>query len=141
DDVKGDAEKGAELFIRQGCVACHTTSSDQAPKGPYMGQVGAILNREQLAESILKPNASISQGFATVSLATEDGKTMVGFVSAETADKVELRDIAGGVHKFKSADVKERKELEMSMMPAGLANALSVEEFASLIAYLESMKG
>ena len=33
-----------------------------------MGQVGAILSRDQIAESILKPNASISQGFATVSI-------------------------------------------------------------------------
>ncbi len=28
-----------------------------------MGQIGSIMNREQIAESILKPNASISQGF------------------------------------------------------------------------------
>ena len=37
-------------------------------------------------------------------------------------------------------DVKEKKELEMSTMPPGLANALSLEEFASLISYLQSMK-
>ena len=69
-DVKGDPKKGEILFTKQGCIACHTVSPDQSPKGPYMGQVGAILSRDQIAESILKPNASISQGFATCLLYT-----------------------------------------------------------------------
>ena len=141
DDIKGDAKKGELLFTRQGCIACHSTSADQPAKGPYMGQVGSILSREQIAESILKPNASISQGFATVSLATKDGKSMVGFISAQTADDLEMRDIAGQVHKFKNADIKTKTELEISMMPPGLANALSMEEFASLVAYLAGNKG
>ncbi|MED5586920.1 MAG: NPCBM/NEW2 domain-containing protein [Verrucomicrobiota bacterium] len=140
-DVKGDAKKGEALFTRQGCIACHTTRSDQAPKGPFMGQVGSILSRDQIAESILKPNASISQGFATVSLSTKDKKTMVGFVTAETADTLEMRDIAGQVHRFSKNNIAGRKELPISMMPAGLANALSIEEFASLLSYLEGMKG
>ena len=105
-----------------------------------MGQVGAILTREQIAESILKPNASISQGFATVQIDTTDGKTLVGFVSAETADTLELRDITGNVTKLKSGDVKDRKELDLSMMPPGLANALSLQDFASLIDFLASRK-
>ena len=140
-DVKGDAKKGELLFAKQGCIACHTTSSDQAPKGPYMGQVGSILSRDQIAESILKPNASISQGFATVSLSAKGGKTMVGFITAESADALEMRDIAGQVHRFKKSDVTGRKELPISMMPPGLANALSIEEFSSLLSYLQGMKG
>ena len=140
-DVKGEAKKGEALFTRQGCIACHTTRSDQAPKGPFMGQVGSVLSRDQIAESILKPSASISQGFATVSLSTNDNKTMVGFVTAETADTLEMRDIAGQVHRFKKNGIAGRKELPISMMPAGLANALSIEEFASLLSYLEGMKG
>ncbi len=140
-DVKGNAKKGEALFTKQGCNACHTTRSDQAPKGPFMGQVGSILSRDQIAESILKPNASISQGFATVSLSTKDKKTLVGFVTAETADTLEMRDIAGQVHRFQKNNVAGRKELPISMMPAGLANALSIEEFASLLSYLEGMKG
>ena len=105
-----------------------------------MGQVGAVLTREQIAESILKPNASISQGFATVSVETKDGKALVGFITAQTADKVEMRDIAGQVHTVKVANIKSKHELETSMMPAGLANSLTMEDFASLIAYLASQK-
>tara|TARA_R110002096_G_scaffold11515_6_gene42346 strand:- start:3964 stop:6996 length:3033 start_codon:yes stop_codon:yes gene_type:complete len=141
DTHKGDPKKGAAIFTTQGCIACHTTEVGQPLKGPHMGQVGAVLSREQIAESILKPNASISQGFATVMISTKDGKSVTGFVTGETSDQLELRDIAGQVHKVKAADVAQRHELEISMMPPGLANALSVDDFASLVAYLASKKG
>ena len=140
DDLKGDIKRGEKLFTQQGCIACHTITKDQPLKGPYMGQVGAILTRDQIAESILKPNASISQGFATVMVSKKDGGAMSGFVSAETAGEVEMRDIAGNVHKIKTANIKDRQELEMSMMPPGLANTLSLQDFASLVDFLKSKK-
>jgi putative heme-binding domain-containing protein len=98
------------------------------------------MNREQIAESILKPNASISQGFATVMITAKGDKSYMGFVTAETADKVTLRDIGGNVSTVKTADILSRKEMETSMMPPGLANSLSYEEFASLITYLYGQK-
>jgi putative heme-binding domain-containing protein len=140
DTLQGDLVRGELLFTQQGCTACHTLTSDQPQKGPFMGQVGAILTREQIAESILKPNASISQGFATVEIDISGGKTLVGFVSEETADSLELRDITGNVTKLKSDAIKSRKELALSMMPPALANALSLQDFASLVDFLASRK-
>tara|TARA_Y100000814_G_scaffold233658_1_gene177525 strand:+ start:1333 stop:2196 length:864 start_codon:yes stop_codon:yes gene_type:complete len=140
-DVKGDPKKGEILFTKQGCVACHTLRSNESPKGPYMGQVGAILSRDQIAESILKPNASISQGFATVSVLTKDNKSLVGFITSENADAIEMRDISGKAYNFKVKNIKSRTELKISMMPAGLANSLSISDFASLLSFLEAQKG
>lgn len=140
-DVKGDPKRGEVLFTQQGCIACHTTSPDETPKGPYMGQVGAVLSRDQIAESILKPNASISQGFATVSVLTKDNKSMVGFITSESAEKIEMRDIAGQAHNFQVSNIKTRTELKISMMPEGLANSLSISDFASLVSFLANKKG
>jgi putative heme-binding domain-containing protein len=141
DKIKGDPALGKKLFVQQGCIACHSINKGDVMKGPFMGQIGAIMTRQQIAESILKPNASISQGFATVQITTKKGEILLGFVTRESADKIELRDITGAVHTFNSKDIKARKELETSMMPSGLANALSYEEFASLITYLSQQKG
>ena len=105
-----------------------------------MGQIGSIMTREQIAESILKPNASISQGFATVQITTKDNKNYVGFVSQESAEQLVIRNIAGQVFTVKAENIATRKELETSMMPAGLANALSYEEFASLVTFLSQQK-
>ena len=139
--AKGDPKKGEEVFARQGCMVCHTTKKGEALKGPFMGQVGAVLSPEQIAESILKPNASISQGFATVQVTTKDGQALVGFVTAQSAESIEVRDISGRASRIRTDNIKEQKKLDVSMMPAGLADSLSIEEFASLIAFLSSKKG
>lgn len=139
-EIKGDPVLGKSLFVQQGCMACHSIAAGEAMKGPFMGQIGSIMNREQIAESILKPNASISQGFASVLITTKDDQTRMGFVTGESADALILRDISGAAHTIKTADIKKREELENSMMPEGLANALSYEEFASLITYLSQQK-
>jgi putative heme-binding domain-containing protein len=138
--IKGEPAMGKALFVKQGCQACHTINKGELPKGPFMGQIGSIMNREQIAESILKPNASISQGFATVLITTKANKSFMGFVIAESVDKITMRDITGQSTTLKTADVLSRKEMETSMMPAGLANSLSYEEFASLITYLAQQK-
>ncbi len=138
--IEGDASKGEALFISQGCVACHSITKDQVMKGPFMGQVGSIMNREQIAESILKPNASISQGFSTVQISTKGGDNYVGFVTRESAEDLTIRNIVGTAKELKKSNIAERKELETSMMPAGLANALSFEEMASLVTYLSQQK-
>jgi putative heme-binding domain-containing protein len=140
DKIKGNPAVGKKLFSQQGCIACHTLKKGETPKGPFMGQIGSIMNREQIAESILKPNASISQGFATVRIITKEGKTLMGFVTAQSADRVVLRDITGTPHMIKTKDIKKREELKTSMMPTGLANSLSYDEFASLITFLSQQK-
>jgi len=138
--IKGNSALGKGIFARQGCVACHSLNKGEPLKGPFMGQIGSIMNREQIAESILKPNASISQGFASVLINAKGDKTYMGFVTSESADKITMRDIAGQVSTIKTADILKRQELETSMMPTGLANALSYEEFASLITFLSEQK-
>ena len=138
--IPGNAALGKELFTQQGCIACHSISKGETMKGPFMGQIGSIMNREQIAESILKPNASISQGFASVLINAKGDKSYMGFVTEESADKLVLRDITGQVTTIKVKDIISREELETSMMPPGLANSLSYEELASLITFLFEQK-
>lgn len=141
DKIKGNTADGKRIFVQQGCTACHSLTKDEVMKGPFMGQIGSIMSRKQIAESILKPNASISQGFSSVAITTKDGKGVMGFVTGESADKITLRDITGALHNVNTKDIKTREELKTSIMPPGLANSLSYEEFASLITFLFQQKG
>jgi putative heme-binding domain-containing protein len=138
--IPGNSAVGKELFTQQGCIACHSINKGDAMKGPFMGQIGSIMNREQIAESILKPNASISQGFASVLITAKGDKSYMGFITSESAERLVMRDIAGQVYTIKTKDVISRQELEDSMMPSGLANSLSYEELASLITFLSEQK-
>jgi putative heme-binding domain-containing protein len=138
--LKGDPAKGKALFAQQGCIACHSIKKGEKLKGPFMGQIGSIMTRQQIAESILKPSASISQGFATVTVTAKGNKTYMGFITEESAQKIVMRDIGGNVYTVKTADIISRKEMKTSMMPPGLANALSYDEFASLVSFLSQQK-
>lgn len=138
--VKGDPKQGNKLFTQQGCFACHSLNAGDPLKGPHLGQIGAILDREGLAMAILKPNDRISQGFATFNITLKDGMQYTGFISKETADQIELRNIAGQIFTIPTSKIKERKESHVSMMPAGLVNALSIEEFASMLTFLQNKK-
>ncbi len=140
DKIKGDPTQGAALFVQQGCKTCHAVDRSEVQKGPFMGQIGSIMNRQQIAESILKPNASISQGFSTVQIQTKGGNAYVGFVTEESADKLTIRNIAGAATTLAKSEITHRQELAYSMMPEGLANALSYQELASLVDYLAEQK-
>jgi len=138
---KGDAALGARLFEKQGCVNCHSVAKAEAIKGPYLGDITARYSRAELAESILKPSAKIAQGFETQKLALSSGQTYEGFVVRESGDEIEMRNSAGAVSILSKKDIDERGKSELSIMPAGLLDPLTPHDLASVLAYLESLKG
>jgi putative membrane-bound dehydrogenase-like protein len=137
--AKGTASRGQQLVSELGCTACHTVSAAEAPKGPYLGGIAGIMNRRQIAEAILQPNATISQGFATYQINLRDGSSVVGFIVREAADAITVRNIAGQESRVATATIASRTQLPISLMPEGLASGLTLNEFASLVDYLESL--
>jgi len=137
---RGNVKNGQRLFTQQGCVACHAVDPAAEQKGPYLGAAGAKFPREYLIESILDPNKVVAQGFQTSVFQMKDDSEQMGFVTAEADGVVTLRNIAGQVSKIKRADVRNERHLPQSMMPAGLAAGLTVEEFTSLVEYLVSLR-
>ncbi|MCG8584428.1 MAG: c-type cytochrome [Pirellulales bacterium] len=138
--AKGDAKLGARLFKQQSCIACHAVTPGQAPIGPQLVDIGKRYKRAQLIESIVKPSAVIAQGFGTNLFAMDTGKIHSGFVVREAADEVEIRTAEGKSIVLARDEIDERNESKLSVMPEGLVNNLTVEELASLLAYLESLK-
>ena len=138
--VKGDIRRGQMLFTQQGCIACHTVKPDQTLKGPYLGNIAATYGRSALAEAILEPGKSIAQGFATNVFRMRDGREHMGFVVREAAQLVTFRTMSAQEITVNRSEIREREVREgMSMMPGGLAAALSIEDLAALIAYLEDL--
>ena len=106
---------------------------------PCVG-IRARYSRAELTESILKPSAKIAQGFEPQKIATVDGRTYEGFIVRESGNEVELRDAQGSATILPKNDIDARAKGESSIMPTGLADALTMHDFASLLAYLESLK-
>jgi len=138
---KGNPELGAELFQRQNCTNCHTSTPDQPPKGPFLGGIATRYSRAELIESILKPSAKLAQGFETQKFATADGRLHEGFVTRESGDEVEIRNAAGEATVLPKDQIEERNKSDVSVMPVGLGDSLSAHDLASILAYFESLKG
>lgn len=136
----GDAKAGQDLYLRAGCIACHTVQADEPPKGPILSAVAKIYDRAALTESILKPNAKMAQGFESTWIKTKKGEQLEGFVTREGGDNLDLRNIAGQTVLVEKADIAERGHREQSMMPEGLMNAFTPAELANLLAWMESLK-
>ncbi len=133
------AKSGEDIYKK--CVACHTITKDGPQKGPYLGEVAKQYGRAELIESIVKPNDKMSQGFTTRWFEMKDGQRLMGFVTSEGAETIELRNTFGQVMQIKAADIVKRGEDKNSMMPPGLVNNHKPEELATLSAYFESLVG
>jgi putative heme-binding domain-containing protein len=135
----GQVASGEQVFQRLGCVSCHTVRTEDPLKGPYLGNIATIYKRRELAEAVLVPNKSIAQGFVANRFALKDGEDVEGFVVQEATDAITIRNIAAQELKINPADIVKRDKMEKSLMPEGLAATLTVQEFASLLDYLESL--
>jgi putative heme-binding domain-containing protein len=93
---------------------------------------------------VLKPSAKIAQGFASeriVAKATGGEVETIGFIVRESGEEVQLRDLTGKVTVVKKSDIKSRTPQAGSMMPEGLADAMTLDDFASLLKFLSTLKG
>ncbi len=139
--IKGTPARGREVFTTVvGCVKCHTTDRHDEPKGPFLGDVGGKFDAKYIVESIMKPSAKIAQGFDSVNIVVKGQGDYTGFVTKETADEVQVRDLTGKVTVVQKGSITKRAVIPGSMMPQGLVDNLSLDDFASLLTYLESMK-
>lgn len=138
DDKKGDAAKGRELMKTQACAACHSITDADPKRGPDLNLIGATLDREAIAEAILKPDAGIAKSW--VDVIAKDGTTYQGTLVEKSDTQVVVRNIAGIPTTLKAADVKEVKPSASTLMGPHLMDALTMDQFADIIAYLHSLK-
>ena len=137
----GDPVQGKEMYLRAGCIACHTVMPNEPPKGPILSAVAKVYDRAALTESILKPSAKIAQGFESQWFKTKKGEQIEGFVTREGGDSVDVRNIAGQAVTIEKGDIVERGKRETSIMPEGLLNAFTPADLTNLLAWLESLRG
>jgi putative heme-binding domain-containing protein len=141
----GDAAKGKQIFANAAgvaCIKCHQVNGvpGGGEVGPALTGVGAKYDRAKLIESLLYPSRQIFDGYEQTLVRTKDGNTYAGGVRGETADELTLVDSENRKTVIKKKDIDRRKVSELSMMPEGMHTGLKPEEFADLVAYLQSLK-
>jgi putative heme-binding domain-containing protein len=139
----GDATRGRKLFQSESltkCAVCHRVTGQGGEVGPDLTHIGGKFGRPHLIESLLEPSRQIVEGYRTSLLATKDGAVHTGIVKEQTAASLTLLDAAGKRMTLPVDEIAERRESPLSLMPQNLAEQLSAEQFADLVAYLETLR-
>ena len=143
----GDAKRGERLFFDQTaplggiCATCHAVRGKGGQIGPDLSTVAVNYKRPDLLTSLLEPGKTIALGFEQVMIETKGGETFLGALRQETGEALTVVGGDAVSHVVKTADVKSRKAIETSLMPAGLTLGLKPEDVADLLAYLETLRG
>lgn len=137
---KGDPAKGETIFRRAelSCLKCHAVSGAGGEIGPDLSPVGATSPVDYVINSILFPEMAVKEAFLMRSILTVDGKVYQGVVTDENDERVVLRDANGKEIVIPVEDIDGEKE-GGSLMPKGLANFLTDEEFLHLTRYISEL--
>jgi putative membrane-bound dehydrogenase-like protein len=139
----GDIDRGRRLFMdakAAACVKCHKVGKEGGDVGPDLSGVGAKYNRLQIAESVLDPSKQILDGYVMTVIETKAGLAIQGIVRTDQGEEVTLVDADGKKIVVKKADIESREKSKKSIMPDGLHIGMTINEFADLVSFLESLK-
>lgn len=138
---QGDAKRGAIVFYQPylTCTQCHTAGEQGKPLGPELTKPDKNSTAAHLVESILTPSKVIKKGFESLTIVTEDGKSITGLFVEEKNNVITLRDASqkGKLIRIPKSDIDEQVTNKVSIMPKGLVNQLtSRQQFLDLLRYL-----
>ena len=105
-----------------------------------MTEIGSKLPKEGQLEALLRPSAGVSFGYEGWELTMKDGSKMSGIIASKTESDVELKLPGGNKQSIKASEIKSMKKMSQSMMPEGLYQAMTTQELADLLEYLDGLK-
>jgi putative heme-binding domain-containing protein len=127
------------MYAASMCSSCHRIRGEGGEIGPDLTQLGTRFSVNDMLESIIEPNKTISDQYASTVLYLKNGRSVVGRLINQDDQKYSisqnpfapaiLRDIP-------KADVARTELAGVSVMPPGTINGLNEEELKDLLAYL-----
>src|SRR5262249_31719827 len=139
----GDAEAGRRVFFSPavGCARCHRIEDYGGQLGPDLSTIARAADAQKLMLSILEPSREIAPQFATHEVQTRDGGEHSGLLVGQGADgSITLLLADGRALLLSGSDVASQRPSTTSLMPAGLEQQLTVQDFRDLLAFLQSRK-
>ena len=108
--------------------------------GPDLSTIGSKYGKAELIQSILNPSAAIGYNFRSTVASLADGRTVTGLVVEEAPDRLVLKTAEGQRVTLRPSEIEERKQVEVSLMPEGLAQTMGEADFVDLLAFLQTLK-
>lgn len=135
--AQGDGKRGEQLFFAPGgaaCFNCHRVGIRGINFGPELTGIGQRSDSRNIIESILEPNAVITEGFSTHQVETKDAEYS-GVLLEESGLSLTLGLATGRRLTLAKKDITARRSLASSAMPS-FAELLTPQQCADLAAWL-----
>lgn len=132
--IAGDASRGLGVY-RRVCAGCHRHGDEGRAVGPD-ARTFAAHAPEKLLANILDPNADVQSGYHAFVCALDTGEQIYGIVTGETAASIDIKAVDGVETSIPRARIEGLRATNVSLMPEGLEQSLTVQDVADLIAFL-----
>jgi len=141
--ARGDASSGRRVFFSSsaGCARCHRIEDHGGQIGPDLSTIARGADREKLMQSILHPSRDIAPQFVAHTIEAKDGQEYTGLLIGQSVNEGTTLFMADGrAVLIPPSQVAAQTQSKVSLMPEGLADALTVQDFRNLLAFLLSRK-
>jgi putative heme-binding domain-containing protein len=132
--LRGAPERGRRIF-QDRCAACHQIGGEGQRVGPDLTGV-VTQGKEAVASAILEPNSRIRPGYETWFVQTRGLENHVGVVERPFPSALVLRRRDGVPLTFPVDALEYFEPQPWSLMPDGLEEGLSGQDFADLLDFL-----
>ncbi len=134
--MSGDPARGKKVFEEATCSKCHKLEGVGKHIGP---DLRALVDKspQALLVAVLDPNRAVEDRFLQYSAVTTDGLVLAGMLTEETSNSITLADAEGKLHTLLRKDVDELIGNNISSMPDGLKEKLSLQQMADLFAFID----
>jgi len=138
---RGDAANGERVF-RANCMGCHRVNAEGGRIGPDLSRIGAARSRDALVLRVRRNlEARAGNGFAPVTLTTEDGRAVSGVTKNEDLFSIQIMETTERIQGFDKDSLQSLDQPAGSLMPAFGPDRLSDSELDDLIRYLQTLRG
>ncbi len=140
--VPGDLNRGQSLFNgpKAACSTCHKIGYLGGEVGPELTKIGEVRSERDLLESIVYPSASFVRSYEPLQVTLKDGDNVNGILRNETAQELELVTGPGPTRHLLRSDIVQTQPGTVSIMPAGLGDALSHQELADILKFVKTVR-
>ncbi|MEO8270864.1 MAG: c-type cytochrome, partial [Aureliella sp.] len=133
-------EQGRAALAKASCVTCHRIGEQGSSTGPDLTHVGHRFDERALLESILLPSKEIDEKYRLSRYLLDNGTVITGRPASVGANvlTIETNSLPTQTVQVKRDEIEQTSQADISPMPSGLVNVLTLDEILDLIAYLKS---
>lgn len=133
---QGNEERGRALYFGKAiCYTCHTMQEKGGILGPDLTAIQNDRSVHDIIEAIVYPSVSFVRAYETYKITTTSGEFR-GTIQQKTPEMILLGTGPGTSVRILTSDITTIEPSDISMMPQGLDQLVTDQEFADLMAYL-----